>query len=83
MFNFGSIFEQAAELLHSSNVAELMGEEAPCDLQETMTQFGITPEDLQGLAPEEAMTLLEDRGIDLASLGEGVGLEQINAFIGR
>ena len=83
MFNFSAVIDQATELLHSSNIGELMGQEEPFDLQEAITALGINAEDLQGLAPEEAMNVLQENGLDFETLGGGPVLEQIREVVAR
>jgi len=81
MFNFSAIINQATELFHSSNIGELMGEEEPFDLQETLTSLGLDAEVLQGLSPEEALNLLQEKGVEADALGGGPVLEQIREII--
>ena len=83
MFNFSLMIDQATELFHSANIGELMNDEAPADLQDALDQAGISSESLQNLAPEEALSMLQENGIDLGSLGDGEALTQIREMIGR
>lgn len=83
MFNFSLMIDQATELFHSSNIGELMNDRTPADLQDAFDQAGISSEMLQNLAPEEALSMLQENGVDLGSLGEGEALIRIREAIGR
>ncbi len=83
MFNFSLMIDQATELFHSSNIGELMNDRTPVGLQDAFDQAGISSEMLQNLAPEEALSMLQENGADLGSLGEGEALTRIRETIGR
>jgi len=83
MLNFSAIISQATKLFHSQNIGELMGEEEPFDLQETIASLGLDTEILQGLSPDEALNLLQENGVDAETLGGGPVLEQIMEITGR
>lgn len=83
MFNFSALIGQATELFHSQNIGELMGEEEPFDLQETITSLGLNAEVLQGLSSDEALNLLQEEAVDVEALGGAPVLEQIKEVIGR
>jgi hypothetical protein len=83
MINFHVILDEAVKLFHSRNIDELMGHEAPLDLQEAMTRVGIDPADLGRLAPEEAIRFLHENGIDPSDLEGGPIMEQIEATVRR
>jgi hypothetical protein len=79
MINLPIIFDEAVRLFHSPNIAELMGQEEPFDLQEATAIVGIDPSDLALLAPEEVINLLQEKGIDPDGLSGGPVLEQLQA----
>lgn len=83
MFNFSLIIDQATELFHSSDITELMGDGAPTDVHGAIEQLGLSSEALQNLAPEEALSMLKENGVDLAALGESEALQQIRELFGR
>jgi hypothetical protein len=80
MFNFSVMFDGATRLFHSPNIGELMGDEEPFDLREAIAAAGITPDAMTHLAPDEVVSLLQEKGIDPSELGDEPTPEQIRAF---
>ena len=83
MFNFPLMIDQATELFHSPHITELMNNGTPADVHGAIDQLGLSSEGLQNLAPEEALSMLKEHGIDLGALGESDALQQIREMTGR
>lgn len=83
MFSISSVIEHTTELFHSANIAELMGQDAPADIQEALDQIGVTPDVLSSLTPEETLEMLQESGITLETADSVTLLEQIRGLAGR
>ena len=67
MFDWSGLVDRATELFNGGNLAEL----ANGELNEHLSALGIDAEALDGLQVEQLQTMLDDAGIDIASLTEG------------